>query len=190
MEEIWKDIEGYEGLYQVSNMGRVRSLERTRSMNQDRVRKPVPVPGRILVPQKKKAGYLGVVLSKDGKQRNVRIHCIVAKSFLPNPEGKPQVNHINGIKSDNRLSNLEWATNSENQQHALATGLRDMSQRRKAIFQYDMSGKFIRSWNGAVEVEKETGMSQRYVASCCRGEERSAYGFVWKYESEVMLSDL
>lgn len=69
-------------------------------------------------------------------------------------------------------------------------GLRDMSKRRKTILQYDMVGNFIRSWNGAVEVEKETGMSQRYVASCCRGEEPSAYGFVWKYESEVMHCDL
>lgn len=103
MEEIWKDIPGYEGLYQVSNMGRVKSLARTRNMNQDRVKNPVPVPERILAPQRKKAGYLGVVLSKNGKQRNVRIHCIVAQAFLPNPERKPQVNHINGVKSDNCL---------------------------------------------------------------------------------------
>lgn len=183
MDEIWKDIQGYEGLYKVSNMGRVKSLERTRNMNLPGRERGAPVPERILVPQKKKAGYLGVTLSKDGRIKNFRIHCLVAQAFLPNPYNKPQVNHINGIKWDNRFSNIEWATGSENQRHALMLGLRDMSHRRKNVFQYDMRRNFIRSWNGAVEVEQETGMSQKYIASCCRGDEPSAYGFVWKYGS-------
>lgn len=106
-EEIWKVIEGYPN-YEVSNLGRVRNIKF------DRVRKPMI----------DKDGYLYVVLSLNGKTTNNKIHRLVASAFIPNPENKREVNHINGIKTDNRVENLEWNTRSENIRHAHKTGLK------------------------------------------------------------------
>ena len=107
--EIWKDISGYEGLYQVSNFGRVKRFYKT-------------TPPRILKPGIRR-GYSFVELScsNEGEQR--QIHRLVAQAFIPNPESKPQINHIDGCKTNNRIENLEWVTAAENMQHAFATGL-------------------------------------------------------------------
>jgi NUMOD4 motif/HNH endonuclease len=110
--ELWKDVKGYEGLYQVSNQGRVKSL---RKMSGSCYRKE-----RILKTQTRltKDGYCRASLNRHGKARDVRVNRLVAEIFLPNPENKPTVNHKNGIKSDNRVENLEWETREENMQHA------------------------------------------------------------------------
>ena len=120
--EVWKDITEYEGLYQVSNIGRIKSLERY-SANQwsekARFREE-----KILSYQLTKDGYPSIKLSKNGNAIRHRIHRLVALCFLENPFGKEQVNHINGIKTDNRVENLEWATQNENQLHACKNGLK------------------------------------------------------------------
>ena len=108
MEEIWKDIEGYEGLYQISNLGKVKSIR----FNKER-----------LLKYDKSTSYLRIKLCKDGIETNYLIHRLVAKAFIPNPDNKPQVNHIDGIKTNNSVDNLEWCTASENQTHALKTKL-------------------------------------------------------------------
>lgn len=110
MSEQWKLIEDYPN-YEVSNMGRVRNTK----------------TGRILRLVVNEWGYLHVTLCKDGKMKRFLVHRLVATTFIQNPENKSQVNHINGIKTDNRVENLEWVTNSENQQHAIRTGLRTKS---------------------------------------------------------------
>lgn len=110
MIEIWRDIDGYDGKYQVSNLGRVRSFWRGEP--------------RIMEPHNTGNGYLQAHLFHDGKRKHALIHRLVALAFIPNPESKPQINHINGIKTDNRVENLEWSTSFENQRHAVATGLR------------------------------------------------------------------
>lgn len=118
--EIWKDIAGYEGYYQVSNYGRVKSLKRwVLSKNN----KKMPVKEKILKLQNDKDGYKTVELNKNSKGIHFRVHRLVADAFIPNPENKPEVNHINGIKYDNLLENLEWNTDLENRTHAIETGL-------------------------------------------------------------------
>ncbi len=126
MEEIWKDIEGYEGIYQISNLGRVRSLDRIVT------RKGTPgyrgesgqfFPGQILKHKISKFGYHRIGLFKNRKQKFLLIHRLVAKAFIPNPENKRAVNHKNGIKSNNKVQNLEWCTNKENSLHAKDNGL-------------------------------------------------------------------
>lgn len=103
--EVWRDIEGYEGLYRVSNMGRVRGR------------------GSCIKPSKTKKGYLRVELWKGNARHSARIHRLVASAFVPNPHGKPDVNHIDGNKQNNRASNLEWVTPKENNAHAESNGL-------------------------------------------------------------------
>lgn len=125
MEEIWKDIEGYEGLYQVSNLGRIKSLGRT-------IEKIGPkgkvfyrtYPQKNLVCKKDTKGYYRTNLALNGINKTVKVHRIVAQAFIPNPENKSQVNHIDGNKENNNVSNLEWCNNQENQDHSWKTGLR------------------------------------------------------------------
>jgi hypothetical protein len=121
-KEIWKDVVGYEGLYKVSNLGTVISLHRGTT--------------RIMKPAVATNGYHQIFLSKNGVRTLTRVHRIVAMAFLPNVENKPLVNHINGIKTDNNLSNLEWVAFSENGKHAFATGLNHTTEKvRKAVSQ-------------------------------------------------------
>lgn len=120
LKEVWKHVNGFKGVYEVSNLGRVRSKDhvvKTRT-NGTRIQY-----GRVLKGSVSIKGYLRVALSSDCVKFNASVHRLVAISFIQNPENKPQVNHINGVKSDNRVDNLEWCTNSENQIHAVKNKL-------------------------------------------------------------------
>lgn len=120
--EIWKDIEGFEGFYQISNLKRVRSLGFLTSSN-IKHNSSIYRKGRVLKPILKNTGYYSFNLCKNGVRQMKDLHRIFAEAFLPNPENKPEINHINGIKTDNNLSNLEWVTRKENALHAYKTNL-------------------------------------------------------------------
>ena len=118
MKEIWKDIEGYEGLYQISNLGNVKSLHRIANIPNGHRK----VKERILK-QTENRGYRAVIISKEKTRKEFSAHRLVAFHFIPNPENKPEVNHIDGNKSNNKVENLEWVTPSENIRHSYAVGL-------------------------------------------------------------------
>lgn len=174
--EEWRDIKGYEGLYQVSNLGRVKSLGRER------------YPMRIMKAHTDTKGYLDIELSNGYKHRH-RIHRLVAQAFIPNVDNKPQVNHKDCNKKNNCLSNLEWCTNGENQQHAFYNGLNHRerygaSPRAKRVKQYDLNGNFIREWDSIVRIREECGYSDTFISQCCGGKYKRAYGYIWKYSKE------
>lgn len=123
MKEIWKDIPGYEGLYQVSDTGIVRAL----AVKKIRGRYVQDCGERILKQKQEKRGYRQVALSRSGIKRYFGVHQLVALAFIPNPLNKPTVNHKDGLKANNNQSNLEWATNKEQINHADSTGLRNIS---------------------------------------------------------------
>ena len=127
MQEVWKDIPGYEGLYQVSSLGRVKSLERdTKRLRPQHIRE------RMLKPRN--GGYLQVYLADAGKREAVYIHRLVAQAFIPNPDNKPIANHKDGNKHNNSVENLEWCTHQENVLHAYLTGLNIPHQERKGVW--------------------------------------------------------
>ena len=207
MQEVWKDVRGYEGLYQVRNLGRVKSLKRHRSVNLMNT-KTATVPERILkfgVSQ----GYLAVTLAKDKINKKIRVHKLVASTFIPNPENKPHINHKDGNKHNNAVDNSEWITPKENTKHAFENGLiKGMcsfkgyhhteeakklisegnkwgsSKNHRIIKQYTKDGEFIKEWHGFVEIEKVLGCDKRNLQSCCKGRIPSAYGYIWRYANE------
>lgn len=172
MEEIFRDVKGYEGLYQISNLGNIKSLQKSRRLNKKE---------RLLTPYKNKNGYLWVVLSKDKKLKRYSIHRLVASAFIDNPNNYPQVNHKDENKSNNRVSNLEWCDCKYN--NGYGTKKERLSKiKSKPILQYSKQGDFIKRWNNTLEIERELNIYHNLISKCCKGQFKNAGGYVWKYE--------
>ena len=181
MSEVWRDINGYEGLYQVSSEGRVKSLARVVIRNNG---KKLPIKERVLKPMTDRYGYLLVVLCAGGKPKTLNVHRLVCEAFHENPENKPEVNHINEDKADNRACNLEWSTAKENCNHGtrnerMAKGIAKALS--KSVGQYTRDGELVKIWPSAIEVQRQAGFSQGNVSAAARGKLKTAYGFIWKY---------
>lgn len=178
MAEIWKDIQGYEGLYQVSNLGRIKSLERVVSFGKQRRL----VKEKIRVQKYDKKGYCTVTLSKDNKIKHAKVHRVVAEAFIPNPLGLKEINHIDENKENNCVDNLEWCTHYENVMHGTKRE-RQVLTRSKRVVQCDMEGKEIKTYISATHAEKEiVGKFTGNIYSCLEGRTKTAYGYIWKYK--------
>lgn len=176
--EIWKDIKDYEGLYQVSNYGRVRSIGNGYTW------KTV----RILKQTKQKNGYMFVTLYKEGKQKHSYIHRLVAEVFVPNPYNLPQINHKDEDKSNNNFNNLEWCTSKYNNNYNNHNTNLSESLSKQPIMQYTLNGEFLKEWCSSMEIERVKNFSHSNIIACCRNKKRykSAYGYLWKYKKDVV----
>lgn len=163
--EIWKTIEGYPN-YEVSNMGRVKSLKYDKE--------------KILKGIKKRDGYLLIGLSKEGKVKFFSLHRIVAQAFLPNPNNLSEVNHIDEDKTNNKVDNLEWCDRKYNNNYGTRTE-RAIKSKSISILQFSKEGNFIQKWDSAKDVERELGFNQGNINKCCKGKLKLAYGFKWCY---------
>lgn len=206
IQEIWKDIKDYEGLYQVSNLGRIRSLDKMVWNGQSYWE----MKGKILIPGKDKDGYLQIGLYKNKKRKGFKIHRLVSEYFIENEENKPEVNHKDGNKQNNNANNLEWVTSSENSTHAYNIGLLKVKKgKENPLFgKYKgelnpMYGKIGEKNKNSIKVkcittQKEygsirqaatlTGLDYSCIAKCCKGKVKSCgkhpltgEKLVWKY---------
>ena len=198
MKEVWKDIRvvknvDYLGHYQVSNLGRIKSLNRYRK---NRHGVPALVRERILKLQYSQYGYNVICLSLNNKRATISVHQIVGIAFIPNPENKSQINHINGIKTDNRVENLEWATQKENIQHAYDTGLAIMTPERigrLTVMLREIGIKRMRPilmlsltdepllWFDSMKEAKQQFNSSIHISDVCSGKRKTAGGYKWQF---------
>ena len=185
MEEIWRDISGCEGLYKISNYGRVMSL------NFGARNHVLSGKQRILKQPRSSSGYLHVQLYKDGKSSTKLVHILVASAFIPNADNKREINHIDGNKSNNSINNLEWVTRRENLEHAYNTGLKRRTPRlgyvgrlnplSKPVYQLDKNGVLVKKWDSSYDAAKEGNYNQNSIRSCACGVKKTYKGYVWAY---------
>lgn len=166
MKEIWKDIKGYEGLYQVSNLGKVKSLNYNHTKKEQ------------LIKQEITTDHLRCTLHNK-KSKHIFVHRLVAEAFLPNPNNYPIINHKDGNPLNNNVNNLEWCTYKHNMNHALKTGLINMN---KILMKDKITNKTIREFKNILELRREIKLKgYTHIYDCCRGERKSAYGYKWEY---------
>lgn len=188
VEEEWRDVVGYEGFYKISNFGRIKSIEKTvtRGVHDYRLKEIV------LVLNKSSCGYLCVSLCKKGISASTRVNRIVANAFIPNTENKPQVNHENSIKIDNRDKNLTWMTARENVKHSFRTGTRKtyshwtgitggQNPNSKSVVRLTKEGMFIEKYESITKAEAATCIDHRNISSVCVGKRKTAGGYMWKH---------
>ena len=177
MTEVWKPVVGWENAYEVSNLGRLRSI--------DRIVFGKHLKGKILQECTDQQGYSTVILSYCGHRHSTRRHRLVAEAFIPNPERKRDVNHLNGNKSDNRVENLEWTTHRENTDHAWETGLTPCPPKEECKpIEKVLGEEVIDTYLSIKEASEITGINSTSICKCCKGKRKSAGGFLWRYQEE------
>ena len=181
MEEIWKDIDGFQNFYQISNFGRIKSFKKESK-------------GKILKNTNKNGDYFSVVLKNKNKTLYAKIHRLVAEAFIPNPNNLPCVNHIDGNKQNNKVENLEWVTYKENFEHSKNMGLwkYNYPYKKKKVIQYDLQGNFIQEFDSSETASKITGVCSRNILQVASKEpfnkkghyRKQAGGYIWRFAND------
>jgi len=172
MQEIWKDIPNYEGLYQISNLGNVKSFYKNN------------IKGKKLKFGTTRKGYLFVILRKNKKGKLYTIHRLVALTFIPNPHNYLEINHKDENKKNNRVDNLEWCTHKYNANYGTMK-YRVAEKLKIKVNQYDLDGNYIKTWNSLKEASEKLNIKYQGISKCCRNLRPTAYGFKWKYKEEI-----
>ena len=185
--EIWKDIKGYEGFYQVSNLGRVKSVRREVNYCIDGLK--AKREEKFLTLEMSNCGYLRVRLSINGESKKYSVHRLVATSFIPNSLNLSCVNHKNEDKTDNRVENLEWCTHKYNSNYGTVKERRVKAFMAKnstcrPVIMMDSNGNEIRRFRSIKDAFKETGINTKGIGCCCQGKKnyKTAGGYKWKYK--------
>lgn len=174
LNEEWRDIAGYEGLYKVSSYGRVKSLPVWKRYKK----------GKILKSNKnRKNGYLKITLCKDGGKISKLVHRIVIKEFIPNFNNLPQINHKDENKENNRIDNLEWCTSKYNINYGYGKYKHAEHLKRK-VLQYDINMNFIKEWDSATEAWRSLTIHKNNIMKCCKKQQKTAGGYIWRYADD------
>ena len=175
IEEVWKDIPNYEGLYKASNLGRIKSLNFNGTGKE-----------RIMRPRTGNRYYM-IALWKNGKRKDLLLHRVIAKTFIENKENKPFVNHKDENCFNNSVDNLMWCTHKENMNWGTRNE-RIAKGNSIKVNQYDLNNNFIKQWNSIADFIKENNLSRTgSIYMCCKGKQKTAYGYKWKYADDVLL---
>lgn len=180
MKEIWKDIEGYDGIYEISNFGNIKTRRRQGSK------------GGLLSPYKRPDGYYEVNLRKDNNSKLFLLHRLVAETFIPNPKKYKYINHIDGNKKNNKISNLEWCTFQHNMIEAYRIGLNPKRYGKKnpnhhSIVQLDMNNNFIKEWDYIRIASLTLKIPEASISDCCRKKHKSTHNFKFIYKEDYII---
>ena len=164
--EQWKDVSGFEGLYQVSNTGKIKRLFKNGKE-------------RLLIGKKDRDGYVTVILSRNQNKKHCMLHRLIAEAFVPNTESKPQINHKDRNKQNNNVDNLEWVTVAENIKHCFLTGKR---VHKRAVLQYTPSMKLVACWESIRSASQKLNIAASNISSCCASRLQTSGGYIWRYK--------
>lgn len=170
MKEIWKDIKGYEGLYQISNLGEIKSLNYRQTGKE-----------KIMKPYKANNGYLKIGLNKNGIRKIMYIHRLVAETFIPNLNNYTEINHNDENKENNEVNNLKWCNHKYNINYGTRIE-RFKKSKSRSVIQLSLSGEVIKKWSSIKEASKAVNCCDSHISKCCKGKYKSAGGYKWKYE--------
>lgn len=194
MEEVWKDVVGYEGLYQVSNLGRVKSVDRTILRSST----PQKVKGKIISQETQNTGYKIVNLWNKKNRKAFLVHRLVAEAFLNKQDGKDVIDHINGIRDDNRVVNLRWCTQKENSNYPIARhkylsankkrieNIRSFHKKNSLkVYQLSIDGIIIKKWDSVKQASDKLGILTSGIYAACVNVKNTAGGYKWKYVKDL-----